>query len=108
VGCRVRACPPPPQRGDQRVEAGEDDVRGRARALVPRKVDVRVKLPWREAGPLNHHDDIVDSDQQVVNNSLSWYPSIFPTVEPFGAGARPRSGPASSVRTNLPKRENLY
>jgi len=21
------------------------------------------KLPWREAGPLNHHDDIVDSDQ---------------------------------------------
>ena len=21
------------------------------------------KLPWREAGPINHHDDIVDSDQ---------------------------------------------
>jgi len=21
------------------------------------------KLPWREAGPLNHHDDKVDSDQ---------------------------------------------
>ena len=21
------------------------------------------KLPWREAGPLNHHDDLVDSDQ---------------------------------------------
>ena len=34
-----------------------------------RKVDVRLpgkgnsKLPWREAGPLNHHDDVVDSDQ---------------------------------------------
>jgi len=25
------------------------------------------KLPWREAGPPNHHDDTVDSDQQVVN-----------------------------------------
>ena len=25
------------------------------------------KLPWREAGPPNHHDDKVDSDQQVVN-----------------------------------------
>ena len=23
--------------------------------------------PWREAGPPNHHDDKVDSDQQVVN-----------------------------------------
>ena len=34
-----------------------------------RKVDIRLpgkgdaKLPWREAGPLNHLDDIVDSDQ---------------------------------------------
>ena len=29
------------------------------------KVDVRLpgKLPWREAGPPNHHDDKVDSDQ---------------------------------------------
>jgi len=25
------------------------------------------KLPWREAGPLNHHDDEVNSDQKVVN-----------------------------------------
>ena len=24
-------------------------------------------LPWREAGPSKHHDDKVDSDQQVVN-----------------------------------------
>ena len=43
----------------------------------PRKVDVRLfgngnsKLPWREAGPLNHLDDIVDSDQCVVNKELS-------------------------------------
>jgi len=29
-----------------------------------RKVDVRLPgLPWREAGPPNHHDDKVDSDQ---------------------------------------------
>jgi len=25
--------------------------------------------PWREAGPPNHYDDKVDSDQYVVNNS---------------------------------------
>jgi len=38
--------------------------------VVPaRKVDIRLPwkreftLSWREAGPLNHHDDIVDSDQ---------------------------------------------
>ena len=29
------------------------------------------KLSWREAGPLNQHDDIVDSDQYVVNKELS-------------------------------------
>ena len=28
-------------------------------------------LPWREAGPPNHHDDKVDSDQQVVDAELS-------------------------------------
>jgi len=28
-------------------------------------------LPWREAGPPNHHDDKVDSDQYVVNKELS-------------------------------------
>ena len=43
----------------------------------PRKVDVRLpgkgnsKLPWRKAGPPNHHDDKVDSDQLVVNKELS-------------------------------------
>ena len=32
---------------------------GRCKAAWKREF----KLPWREAGPLNHHDDIVDSDQ---------------------------------------------
>ena len=32
------------------------------------------KLPWREAGPLNHHDDIVDLDQWVFNKELSLSP----------------------------------
>jgi len=35
------------------------------------------KLPWREAGPPTHHDDKVDSDQQVVNKKpslLGWDP----------------------------------
>ena len=45
-----------------------------------RKVDVKLLGkgisnshgdPWREAGPPNHHDDKVDSDQQVVNKELS-------------------------------------
>jgi len=33
--------------------------------LLLRKVDVRLpgKLPWREAGPPNHQDDKVDSDE---------------------------------------------
>ena len=31
------------------------------------------KLPWREAGPPNHHKDKVDSDQQVVNKELSLF-----------------------------------
>jgi len=29
------------------------------------------KFPWREAGPPNHHDDKVDSDQKCVNKELS-------------------------------------
>ena len=29
------------------------------------------KLPRREASSRNHHDDIVDSDQEVVNKELS-------------------------------------
>jgi hypothetical protein len=27
----------------------------------------KIKLPSREAGPLNHHDDTVASDQKIVN-----------------------------------------
>ena len=29
------------------------------------------KIPWREAGPPNHLDDKVDSDQRVVDQELS-------------------------------------
>jgi len=29
------------------------------------------EFPWREAGPPNHHDDKVDSDQYVVNKELA-------------------------------------
>ena len=32
-----------------------------------------LKLPWREAGPPNHLNDKVDSDQYVVNEELSFY-----------------------------------
>jgi len=31
---------------------------------------VQFKLPWREAGPPNHHDDKVDSGQKVVTKEL--------------------------------------
>ena len=40
---------------------------GRCKATWKREF----KLPWREAGPPNHHDDKVDSDQEVVNKELS-------------------------------------
>jgi len=45
------------------------------------KVDVRLpgkrefKLSWREDGPTNHHDDKVDSDQEVLNKELSLVPA---------------------------------
>ena len=29
------------------------------------------KLPWREAGPPDHHDDEVDSEQKVVRRVLA-------------------------------------
>ena len=32
---------------------------------------MKFKLPWREAGPPNHHDDIGGSDQWVDNKELS-------------------------------------
>ena len=28
------------------------------------------KLPWRKSGPLNHLDDKVDPDKEVVNKDL--------------------------------------
>jgi len=40
--------------------------KGRCKATWKREF----KLPWREAGPPNHHDDKEDSDQQVVNKEL--------------------------------------
>ena len=52
-----------------------------------RKVGVRLpqkrefKLPWREAGTPDHHDDRVDSDQWVVNKELSrWEEGFDPLV----------------------------
>ena len=56
----------------KRREAAEDRrVRvwggGRCKATW----NMEFKLPWREAGPPNHHDDKVDSDQEVVNKELS-------------------------------------
>ena len=38
---------------------------GRCKATWKREF----KLPWREAVSPNHHDDVVDSDQQVVDKS---------------------------------------
>ena len=32
------------------------------------------KVPWREADSPNHHDDVVDSDQQVVNDLVAMWP----------------------------------
>ena len=40
---------------------------GRCKATWKREF----KLPWRKAGPPNHHDDKVDSDQWDVNQELS-------------------------------------
>ena len=40
-------------------------------------------VPWREAGPPNHHDDKVDSDQQVVNKELSLQiPAAWASLDP--------------------------
>ena len=50
------------------------------------------KLPWREAGPPNHHDDQVDSDQKGHRG--------FPTEKGLGS-ARPPSPRPSSRATCL-------
>ena len=72
-----------------------DDTFGAKASSGP---DVRFKLPWREAGPPNHHDDKVDSDQQVVNKELSL--QVFEGDDTFGAkasfGPDVRFGPRSS------------
>ena len=52
--------------------------------------------PWREAGPPNHHDDKVDSDQWVVNKELSrpapeGQPQRTATDRPLGGLQRLRS-----------------
>ena len=38
---------------------GQDVAAGRCKVTWEREF----KLPWREAGPPNHHDDKVDSDE---------------------------------------------
>ena len=45
-----------------------------SRNLNPGLYSQGFKLPWREAGPLHHHHDKVDSDQLVVNKDTSLYP----------------------------------
>ena len=36
------------------------------------------KLPWREAGPPNIHDDEVDMDERDVDTELSlWHPQVL-------------------------------
>ena len=45
------------------------------------------KLPWREAGPPNHHDDEVDPDQKLVNKAFSlWVEAGRPDAGGGGAG----------------------
>ena len=46
---------------------GGGDYAGRYQATWKREF----KRPWREAGPPNHLDHTVDSDQLVVNKGLS-------------------------------------
>ena len=51
------------------------------------------KLPWREAGPPNHHDDKVVSDQEVVDKELSL------SLE-FGVPLSRKLGTYKTVRTS--------
>ena len=70
------------------------------------------QLPWSEAGPPHHHDDIVDSDQYVVNKefSLSGMPCVAPaapTTPPSAGNALPRSSsghPPANVAVSPPER----
>ena len=56
-------------RGPQHLEEHEVwcvSEEGRCKATWKREV----KISWREAGPRDHHDDKVDSDQYVFNEEL--------------------------------------
>jgi len=77
-----------------------------------RKVDVRLpgrefKLPWREAGPPNHHDDNVDSDCRMsIKNSLSLSRvPCFGTSGRMGRGSKlsSESGPLRAVHLSRHK-----
>ena len=50
-----------------RTTVDECPEKGRNKATWKREF----KVLWREAGPLNHLDDKVDSDQEVVDKELS-------------------------------------
>jgi len=50
----------PPAREVQVPELPPPVQEGRCKATWKRKF----KIPWREAGPPNHHDDRVDSDRE--------------------------------------------
>ena len=64
----------------ENAEIGSAEERWRE---VPRgdEESWRAKYPWREAGPPNHLDDRVDSDQQVVNEELTLYLREVPRGE---------------------------
>ena len=59
------------------------------------------KLPWREAGPPNHLDDKVDSDQEVADN-------LFVGVEAQRQSAHPAERQEAIVRPGgASQREHL-
>ena len=52
---------------------------------------IKFKRPWRKAGPLKNLDDLVNSDQQVVNRKISR----------FGVTSSHPSGPWTLVPSYL-------
>jgi len=52
------------------------------------------KLPWREAGPPNHHDDKVDSDQYLAAE-------LVELARGVGGGRRERGRRAKQVRQQV-------
>jgi len=69
------------QKKKRRAESSADQNVPVAVRHLPRESEERLywtrkfKLPWREAGPPDHHDDKVDSDLNVVNKELCLVPS---------------------------------